>query len=362
VRTVVISDLHLGSRRQVEVARRPGPLAALAQFLAGADRLVLLGDLFELRHGPWRQALEAGRPVLETLGAALGADGEIVVVSGNHDHALVAPWLEARAQRQVAPPLGLETRAPADATPASVLVAEWVAPARLSIAHPGVWLREDVYATHGHYLDRVITVPTFERLAAGAMGRVVGRLPAPRATAEDFEAALAPVYAWLHALANGPASGGWAAGRQASSASTWELLAGNGHRPLRGRALAKLLPLAILALNRGGIGPLRPDISGAELRRAGLRAIGDVCTRLGVEAAHVVFGHTHRAGPLERDDVTEWTGPGGVRLHNCGCWVEEPVFARGDHRSPYWAGRAIELEDTDPPAPPRLVRVVDDLR
>jgi predicted phosphodiesterase len=358
VRTVVISDLHLGSRRQVEVARRARPLAALAAFVEGADRLVLLGDAFELRHGPWRQALDAGRPVLEALGAALGPSGEVVLVTGNHDHALLAPWLEARAQELPAPPLGLQTRAPADATQLTAQLAAWLAPARLTVAHPGVWLREDVYALHGHYLDRLITVPTFERLAAGAMARVVGRVPEPRAAAEDFEAALAPLYAWLHALANGPASGGWAAGRQTSSASMWRLLAGDGHRPLRGRALARLLPLGVMALNRGGIGPLRPDISGHELRRAGLRAIGEVCRLLGVQTAHVVFGHTHRAGPLERDDRAEWTAPGGIRLHNCGCWVDEPVFSRGERSSPYWAGRAIELVDAEPP---RLVRVVEEL-
>ncbi|HEU4979288.1 MAG TPA: hypothetical protein VFT42_10365, partial [Solirubrobacteraceae bacterium] len=70
MRTVVISDLHLGARAEVDVARRERPLAALGEFVAGADRLVLLGDTFELRHGPWRRALDAGRPVLERLGDA----------------------------------------------------------------------------------------------------------------------------------------------------------------------------------------------------------------------------------------------------------------------------------------------------
>ena len=31
------------------------------------------------------------------------------------------------------------------------------------LAYPGVWLRPDVYATHGHYVDLHITVPSFER-------------------------------------------------------------------------------------------------------------------------------------------------------------------------------------------------------
>ena len=43
------------------------------------------------------------------------------------------------------------------------LMAEWASPARVRFAYPGLWLREDVYATHGHYLDCHLTVPTVER-------------------------------------------------------------------------------------------------------------------------------------------------------------------------------------------------------
>ncbi len=48
-----------------------------------------------------------------------------------------------------------------------------------SAAYPGLWVREDVYATHGHYLDCHLTIPTLERLGIGAMGRVMRR-PAAR--------------------------------------------------------------------------------------------------------------------------------------------------------------------------------------
>ncbi len=60
------------------------------------------------------------------------------------------------------------------------------------------------------------------------------------------------------------------------------------------------------ALNRAGIGPLRAEISAVELRGAGLRAMGEVAARLGLGDAHVVFGHTHRPGPLPSDDEEEW--------------------------------------------------------
>ena len=48
VRTLIVSDLHLGLRSGVEVLRRPEPLARLLQALDGVDRLVLLGDVLEL--------------------------------------------------------------------------------------------------------------------------------------------------------------------------------------------------------------------------------------------------------------------------------------------------------------------------
>jgi hypothetical protein len=357
VRTLVVSDLHLGAARGRDALRRPGPLAGLVDAVRGADRLVLLGDALELRHGPLRDALAAAAPVFAALGAALGPDGEVVLVPGNHDHALLAAWLGNRGGAQAPVPLGLEERAGPQPTWALAQLAAASAPARFDVAYPGIWLRADVYATHGHYLDRLITIPTFERLAAGAMVRVVGPLPDQLATPEDFEAALGPLYAWMHAVAQSKRPE-WAVSRQAASARTWQVIAGAGPRTLRTRAVAAAFPLAVAGLNRAGVGPLRPQLSGEQLRRAGLKAMGEVVRLLGIDAEHVLFGHTHRAGPLTGDDLTEWHAPTGALLHNSGCWIDEPVFATGGAASPYWGGRAIVLEDR---GPPRLERLVTDL-
>ena len=55
-------------------------------------------------------------------------------------------------------PLGLEQLIePADASPALELMADWAAPARTRVAYPGLWVRPDVYAMHGHYLDAHLT-------------------------------------------------------------------------------------------------------------------------------------------------------------------------------------------------------------
>lgn len=326
----------------------------------GVERLVLLGDALELRQGPLREALAAARPFFADVGAALGADGEIVLVAGNHDHALVVPWLERRRRDREPPPLGLAETASWEPGDAVAALAEAAAPARLTLAYPGVWLRDDVYATHGHYMDRHITVPTLERLSAGVMGRIMGPLPEGAATPDDYESALAPIYAWSYAVAQHADEN--ATGTRSVSVRAWQMLAGDGHRPLRRRALAALFPLTIAAVNRAGLGPVRADISGAELGRAGVRAMGEAVDRLGLRAAgaaYVLFGHSHRHGPRPEDPASEWTSPAGVRLANSGCWTYERQFlGPTPYASAYWPGTALRL---DASGPPRLIRVLDGL-
>src|SRR5436853_4987779 len=108
MRTLVISDLHLGVRTGADVLRRPQALEILCARLDGVDRLVLLGDVLELRHGPARDALAAASAVFAELGRELGPDRELVLVAGNHDHALVEPWLAQRGEVVEPEPLGLE--------------------------------------------------------------------------------------------------------------------------------------------------------------------------------------------------------------------------------------------------------------
>jgi hypothetical protein len=120
--------------------------------------------------------------------------------------------------------------------------------------------------------------------------------------------------------------------------------------------LAGAFPLAIAALNRAGLGPLRADLSSRELRRAGLRAIGEVAAGLRLGDAYVVFGHTHRAGPLPGDSVGEWRAPSGARLVNCGCWTYDAHFMDGaPSDSPYWPGSCVLVEDDGAPVLRRLL-------
>src|ERR687888_555972 len=109
VRTLVISDLHLGSRLERDVLRRPEALAA----------------------------------------------------------PLVRRWLRATGG-----PEGIGAPVPADATPALARVVSWLGPATVRVHYPGVWLSDRIWATHGHYLDRHLLPEGGYGVARGLLGRV----------------------------------------------------------------------------------------------------------------------------------------------------------------------------------------------
>jgi hypothetical protein len=360
MRTLVISDLHLGLRSGAVVLTRRAPLDVLLARLDGIDRLVLLGDTLELRHGPTRDALATAEPVMRAIGDALGPGREVVIVPGNHDHAIGAGWLDWRGRRQEPDPLPLDGRVPADrASWIAKRLAGFLAPADVELAYPGLWLREDVFAMHGHYADLHLLVPTIERLAAGLMARMVGAVPDP-ATADDYEALLAPIYALSQASAQRAAPGRVTVGSR-SPVGAWRTLSGRGQGGrVRGAALGSGFRLAVAAVNRAGLGPVEPRLSTADLRRGGLTAISEAARRLRLAPAHLIFGHTHRTGRLDGDAVHEWRTPGGTQLHNCGNWIFDPLFmGRGANgSSPYWPGGAIVVDDA---GPPRLERLLGEL-
>lgn len=337
--------------------RRAEPRARLLEAAAGCERLVLLGDVIEFRHGPLSEALDAAEPVLEEIAAALGAGRQVLLVPGNHDHRLLREWLGRRAADAAPPPLGLEAAVEwRDDEPLARIVRA-LEPAAVSVSYPGAWLREDVYAIHGHYCDRHSTVPILERLGSGLMARLIPEPDGGPAQAEDYEATLGPMYDWIDAVAE---RGGFAGARGGSvQVRAWRgLQPGRRRRRLRGRAVRLGFLAFVFALNRAGMGPLRADISGAELRRSGLRATAEALGRLGVDAPHVIFGHTHRAGPLAGDDRSEWMASAGMALLNAGSWVYERGFLGDDPgRSPYRPGFAAVVPAD---GPPELVNLLDE--
>jgi hypothetical protein len=329
LRTLVLSDLHIGAghgRSRLDAHA----LARLAPALATTDRLVLLGDIVELRERPLPDALAAASRVLPALVASLGAGREVIYLFGNHDH-----------QLRLEPGALSELEAMLSASGASV-----------RFEYPGVWLREDVYAHHGHYLDRHTTTPGFERLAAGLMARVV-RLPAAEmSSAADYERVLAPIYAWMHTISqNG--DGEVDAEEGGASMRLFKRIREAGR--LEASVLGGGVRAVAAVLGWLGLGPLSGDLSDAQLTRAPLRAYGQVLTTLGLAPRYALFGHSHRAGPLPADSPAQWRTASGTALLNTGCWVNER-FALTP-ASPYRPGFAVELDDA---GPPRLRNLLDD--
>ena len=365
MRTAVVSDLHVGGLAGNDIAREGKPLAALVEAVAGADRLVLLGDVVELRERPLADALEVARPLIEALGDALKGR-PVILVPGNHDHALAEPWL-ARLRLQ-GDELPSEAEWPvAGDDGAAGRIAGWMPGCEVTLAYPGLRLRPDVYATHGHYLDLHLTVPRLESIAASAMGRLT-KLGRSADCAADYETILAPLYAFYAGLAQGASAGALARGssfsrtvwKRASDARAPDAPGANpavpGSRAERVSAAATrfllgrvTIPSAVAALNVLGLGPFRATLTGEELRRSGLEAMARVAEALSPGTEHVIFGHTHRPGPLPEDDGSEWITGSGTRLWNTGSWLRESAFLRTGRKSPYWPGTVLDLVDDDPP-------------
>jgi len=342
VRTLVVSDLHLGSRMRRDVLRQPEPLGALVAALDGIDRLVLMGDVVELLEGRARRAMAEAEPVLRELGATLGRGREVVIVPGNHDHLLVRPWLRERLD--TGRPIGVTARLAARSSGRLEALASWLKPARVSVRYPGFTVAPGVFATHGHYLDRHLMPSLPVSISRGPF------TPLPeRARPEDYERAFGPSAAAVQGLLATVLPG--------AIGDPFDVVAGVARR-------LALAAVPVSALLRGGevLAPLSAGLLGIQFRRAGLPAMARAARALALRAEHVIFGHLHRAGPLPPDPPGEWIHPGldgPLRLHNTGSWVYEPLLLAGMRPPhPYWPGGAVLVEEG---TPPRTITLLDDV-
>jgi len=346
MRTAIVSDLHLGGFFGEDLLRDAGIRRMLLEEIGSADRVVLLGDVLELRELPLAGVLEIARPFFEDLGEAV-AGREVLLVPGNHDHRLAEPLLESLAISG-SPDLGLEHRHPPVAE-AAVRIDDWLGTAELQIAYPGAWLRDDVYAIHGHYMDCHMSLPRLECLATAAVMRAGNRLPDPTGPG-DYESVLRPIYGFSFGLAQA----GMSHGATRVSERAWRSLSGrnraNGQvrRAVARAAVGAAVPASIWALNRLLRADFDADLSPGAITRSGIAAATEMTRRLRIEAAHVITGHTHRGGP--REDEAEWPLAEGGHLHNTGSWVFASAFHHpGTPPGPYWPGTVTWIEDEDPP-------------
>jgi UDP-2,3-diacylglucosamine pyrophosphatase LpxH len=323
VRTLVISDLHLGDRSRRDVLRVPAVRDRLLERLADVDRLVLLGDVVELMHRHPERAMAVAAPVLRAVGGALGPEGEAIIVPGNHDAPLIRAWALAQGS-------GLQPShaVPATASPALDQLVAWLAPARARVSYPGVWLADRIWATHGHYLDHHL-VPDAP----------VGLLRPPR---RDATATSPRDYEHLHHL-----------GRRSRESLPARLATRPVATVVEGTAQrVRVLPALLL---KTGLAPVTAKLVDVQMRRAAAPAMSRVVRRLGIAADWVLFGHVHRRGPIGEEP---WPA-GGPRLVNSGAWLYERLLLdRAAPPHPYWPGGGVLLEDG---RPPRSIGLLDGL-
>lgn len=323
MRTLVISDLHLGDRARRDVLRSTAVRERLLETLAGVDRLVLLGDTLELMRRHPERAMATAEPLVRELRIALGRDSEVVIVPGNHDAPLIRGWALAQGA-------GLQAShaVPATASHALERLVAWLGPAGTRVSYPGVWLGDGIWATHGHYLDHHL-VPDAP----------IGLL---RPARRDAVAATPYEYEHLHQLSR--RSREWLPARLAARpvATLVQGVAAQAH----------VVPELLL---KAGLTPVTAQLLDVQMRRAAVPAMARVVQRLRIDADWVLFGHVHRRGPIGAE---AWP-PGGARLINTGAWLYERLLV--DHATaphPYWPGGAVLLEDGQPP---QTVGLLDDL-
>jgi UDP-2,3-diacylglucosamine pyrophosphatase LpxH len=342
MRTAIVSDLHLGSGFGEDLLRDAEIRRTLVEEIAGADRLVLLGDVLELRELPLATVLASARPFFEDLGEAM-AGRPVILVPGNHDHRLAEPLLERLAL--AGETLVLEHRAEPAGEPAT-RIAAWLGEAEPQLAYPGVWLREDVYATHGHYMDCHMSLPRMECVAAAAAMRTLRPLPARPAPA-DYEHVLQPVYGFTYGLAQG----GSVWGKARPSERAWRAMSrrdGSRLGRVRRAAVRAAIPAGIWSVNRLLHAHFDADLSAESISGSGIAAATEMAARLGIDAGHVITGHTHRSGPGEGEPA--WPLRGGGHLHNTGSWIFATAFHHpGRPPSRYWPGTVTWVEGEGSP-------------
>jgi predicted phosphodiesterase len=358
VTTAVVSDLHLGSRASLLAdadARRRLFLATDC-----ADRIVLLGDVLALRAAPARLVLAEAASFFDELRERFSGR-ELVIVPGNHDHQLAEPLLD---EVRIDGALGLETVRPAPEVGVLGSIVHRLSGVRTSVAYPGFWIRPDVYATHGHYLDCHQSVPRLETVLASMSSALAGGLSDAGLTPLDYESRLAPIYGFAYRWAQG----GNGSPRSTAATRLWRRIRSEGWRELEagtareksaagasaGRSRKPLVRLAVAAMNQAGLGPFDARLGAAQLGEAGRAAMHEVARRLGIDAAHLVYGHTHCAGPFGAGEPR--TAPGPL-LVNTGSWTYSSTLVGGaGEASPYWPGTCVFVDDE---GPPRLERLLD---
>lgn len=380
--TAILSDLHLGAAHGDDLLRYPFFCDLLRDQLDGIDHVVLLGDILDLRFQQLEDALLISAPFFAMLGDVLrGADHpRVTYIPGNHDHHYAVRLIEGEQERAIEAGEVFSLRqvvAPPDFFLSRQLARLIGIPVEVRCAYFYDLLDSSegpIFLIHGHYLDlhlgaapaRLLSLVQASIAAAGQT--VEGLSP------DLYEAILRPQYELLHWIGQTPGGG-------LIQSRIYERLRG-GAPPNNRLGQIRRAALRRAASVGGRVGVALAETLANRLIKGGLSLTSPAREALAEETLHafnlslealdpylpegmrcVIFGHTHRPGPLEDiDPIDHWT----VRMHgqetavmNSGSWLYDSGKARRpDYRPQRWPGTFILIPDQ---GPPRLVEALGDL-
>lgn len=290
---VVMSDFHFGAEGSSALEKRE-TVERLFEELLGlgkVDKLVLLGDVWDLWSADFSTAMEAGDIFFQALGA-WEAPAEVIFVAGNHDYHLRTFSEEQRQRRDLGLSEGIDS--------SLVLTGEGLV--REAAQERGLALRlvypflsltvagRRVLLMHGHHLD--FFSPSFWWLKTAWLSRLMlGK--SEGISISDLDRLNKPFFELLTVTAAVPEI-------RAEEYRFYRLF----------RWLARLLRFE----SRSGISPRRYTSIEENAGEA-----EELITALlpGYIPDVFVFGHTHRPGfwPI-------LSGGCKVMLANCGCWID----------------------------------------
>jgi hypothetical protein len=363
VRSLVISDSHLGAWTGDDLLAYPWAREALRPELERADEVVLLGDFVDLLFATTEHAFERADGLVELLAQTLSGK-RVVWLAGNHDHHILVRRLEALTELRIA-----------TGKPDAELSEQWrasfffeaflrrrLAQTDIEIAYP-TYRVGDVVLSHGHYLDGEVRGSVPNRLLQGGFWRLAGgRSTTP--TVADYEAALVPLTELLFIEAQLPKGADAEQRIQADLRRLGHFAATMG---APGREFARLSRRLARRL-RGTPEPHTPTANyvlarvvepGASVLPS-VTAYARVCRNLGwdLEAQWFVFAHTHQ--PL--DGVSASATNTGPRFWNTGCWIYEPPGGSAadylgylDHN---WPGSAVVIDTEQRGGEPQLLELL----
>ncbi len=380
--TAILSDLHLGAAHGDDLLRYPVFCDLLREQLEGIDHVVLLGDILDLRFQQLETALEIAAPFLSMLGEVLRSAKRprVTYIPGNHDHHYALRLIESEQERAIAsgePYTFRHAVAPPDFFLSRQLARLIGGNVEMRFCYFYDTLDSSegqIFVIHGHYLDLHIDAAP-ARLLSLLQASIASAGQSVEALSPDlYEAILRPQYELLHWIGQSPGGG------QIQS-RIYERLRGGAppntrlsqlrRAALRGAAsvggkvgiaLAETIAGRLL---KGGLSLTSParEAQAEETIRAFNLSLEALEPYLPTGARYVIFGHTHRPGPLEEIDSPErWV----VNMHgqatqvlNSGSWLYDSGKARRpDYRPQRWPGTFILIPDR---GQPRLVEVLGQL-